>query len=695
MSRMKSGPAAPNRTILRTMCATIIAPTVLFGSAAIPAHAAEADQVNLNIIGITDFHGHLSQVEKDGAVKEMGAATLACYVNQERAENPHTAFVSAGDNIGGSPFQSSILQDKPTLDALNAMGMDASAPGNHEFDKGWEDLRDRVTTNGTGQAKFPYVATNVEGSDMEPYVVKDYDGVNVAFVGSVTDQTPSLVSPQGVEGLTFTDPISTVKDTADELKQSGQADVVIALVHEGVEPVGFGDNVDAVVAGHTHALRDVEGEPPVIQPNSYGMDLADIDVVYDKAEKEVVKVTASNKSAQEVASACPTPDAAVESIVTAAQEAAEAEGSKVVTTMRNGFFRGTNNGGESGSNRGVESSLNSLLADATLYGVNKATDLKADIGVMNAGGVRADLPAGEVTFSDAYLVQPFGNSTGVVEITGADFKEALEQQWQPGQSRPMLILGLSENVQFTYDPEAEHGNHVTSVTVDGEPLDPAKNYRIAGSTFLLGGGDNFTAFAKNDLVDSGQMDIDVFNTYLRDHSDIAVRDNQTSVGVRFTDEQGQRVAAEEVGALAGQEVTVDLTSLSYTSGEKTPQSAEITIVGDEEATTTAQVDNTIIDNSNETGKATATLKVPAGATELRVKTDNGTTVQLPLGGATDNPGQPEPAEPGNSVAGSIEQLLAGTDPLSIAAILSFLIGGVLAVLGLGTAAGWGIRNLGR
>lgn len=352
-----------SRRSSRAVVTFAMAPTLALAGLNVPAYAAESDQVSLNILGVTDFHGHLSQAkDREGKISEPGAAVMACYINKEREENPNTSFVSAGDNIGGSPFESSILKDEPTIEALNKMGLETSAVGNHEFDKGWEDLEGRVGVNGDKLAKFPYLGANVKGAQLAPSKVIEKGGVKIGYVGTVTDTTSELVSPDGIKGISFTDPVAATNAEAQRLKESGEADVIVGLVHEGMDNTGFSDKVDAVIAGHTHVLRKLDGKPVLVQPANYGMDLADIDIVYDKAAKKVVSVTATNRTAKDMMDRCgSTPDKEVEKIVTAAKEASKIEGEKVVTNLKNDFYRGANGDGASGGNRGTESSLNSLI----------------------------------------------------------------------------------------------------------------------------------------------------------------------------------------------------------------------------------------------------------------------------------------------------------------------------------------------
>lgn len=666
--------------------ALALVPLTTFATTGV-ALAQEADTVDLNVLGVTDFHGHLAEVHKDpkkpeSPVTEMGAASMACYLDKERAANPNTSFVSAGDNIGGSPFTSAILEDKPTLDVLNAMKLDASAVGNHEFDKGWEDLRDRVGVNGTtGQAQFPYLGANVTGSTLAPSTVVERDGVKIGYVGVITADTASLVSPAGIQGLGFTEPVAAAKAEADRLKSEGEADVVIALAHEGVTGTGFGQNVDAVIAGHTHQTNDDDSTtPPMIQPASYGQLMADIDLKFNKTTHKVEEVSTRNISAQDIATACAgTPNAEVAGIVSAAEDAAKEEGSKVVTTIENSFYRGANASGETGTNRGTESSLNSLLADAALEGVNSQTDLKPDIGIMNAGGVRTDLEKGEVTFAEAFGVQPFSNSMGVVEISGAELKGVMEQQWRKpvGNERPTLILGFSKNVEYSYDPTAEIGSRITHVNINGEKLDESKKYRIAGASFLLNEGDGYTSFGTqsgaNKLEDAGIIDVDLFNRYLSENQNVAVRDDQTSVGINV---QGE--------LKSGSEITVNLSSLSYTASESKPSKVTVELIGNgAPVSTTVDVDNTITDNQNETGKATAKLTVPAGFKAIRVQTDNGTEFIQPVE-SEDSPLGSDPL---------------GSDSLGSDSISSAFRNGVLALvfgaLGAGAAAAiynWAVQQ---
>jgi 5'-nucleotidase len=168
-----------------------------------------ADPVDINVATINDFHG---RIEADSAA--AGAAVVAGAVEQFRAQNPNTIFAAAGDLIGASTFTSFIQQDNPTIDALNAAGLDVSAAGNHEFDQGYADLRDRVIP----RADWTYLSSNVSHgrrqAGLTPAWVKDVQGIKVGFIGAVTEDLPTLVSPDGMKGLEVREIATSVNQVA-------------------------------------------------------------------------------------------------------------------------------------------------------------------------------------------------------------------------------------------------------------------------------------------------------------------------------------------------------------------------------------------------------------------------------------------------------------------------------------------------
>ncbi|MEU5939645.1 ExeM/NucH family extracellular endonuclease [Micromonospora sp. NPDC047548] len=507
--------------------------------------STSAKPVNLQLLSINDFHGRLESPATVGGQPVGGAAQLAGLVGQLRAQNPNTAFVSAGDNIGASTFISAIDGDNPTIDALNTAGLVASAVGNHEFDQGMDDLTGRVS----GRAAFPYLGANVYRGDtraLSAYSVSNVGGARVGFVGVVTEQTASLVSPGGIAGLTFRDPVAEANLVARQLKDgnpdNGEADVVVLLAHEGAatenitsadalanDPV-FGKftradaTIDAIFSGHTHqpyAFKvPVPGSDklrPVVQAEDYGKRLGKVTLTFDP---NTGSVTTGDAQLVDVVGA--PQDPTVAGIVATAKTKATELGKQQLGSITSDVKRAYTNGNE---DRGKESALGNLIADVQLAGTRDAGRGGAQIAFMNPGGLRADLlyrTDGTVTYADAFAVQPFANDVVTKTYTGADIKQVLEEQWQPdGASRPVLWLGVSKGFTYTYDTEAPKGSRITSMKLNGTPLSPTGTYRVTMNSFLATGGDNFLTLAKRvDPVATGDNDLTMLVSYFAANSPV-------------------------------------------------------------------------------------------------------------------------------------------------------------------------------
>ncbi|WP_205687376.1 bifunctional metallophosphatase/5'-nucleotidase [Cellulomonas endophytica] len=559
----------------RRAAAAGLAGVLVLGAGAValaaPAQAADVRQVAL--LSVNDFHGRINDSTT------TYAATVEGLREQLAAANgglPVTALVSAGDLIGASEFASAVAQDQPTIDLFDALDLQASAVGNHEFDQGYDDLVDRVVAGGSN-ASWPYLGANVYTAGtttpaLPEYATFEVNGVTVGVIGTVTQETPSLVSPAGVAGLTFGDPVAATNRVATQLTDgvagNGEADLVVAAYHEGASEGGEGVTleqavaaspvfagivtgtspaVDVILTGHTHQAYSfaapVPGDPartrPVLQTGQYGENVGVVEVAFDLETGTVVQSSARNQPVDgTVAPAAPTP-ALVEAqaVVDAALAEAEVVGSQVVgevtaditTAFRDGtVVDGVYTGG-TGGDRSKESTLGHLVADALLDVLADEERGGAEITLVNPGGLRSELlrdvpfgdeAAGDVTYAEANAVLPFVNNLWTTDLTGAQLVEVLEQQWQTNAdgtvpTRPYLQLSGSANLAWTYDPDAPQGQHITSVTVDGEPLDPTAPYRVGSFNFLLQGGDNFRAFAGGtDTRDSGLVDRDGWISYL-------------------------------------------------------------------------------------------------------------------------------------------------------------------------------------
>ncbi len=502
----------------------------------------------VQVLTVNDFHG---RVEQNLANGEGGAAVLAGAVDHFEAENPNTLLVSAGDNIGASTFTSFIADDNPTIDALRESGLDLGAVGNHEFDQGFDDLVNRVTPR-FGGAEFSLGAnvyrTGTHEPALEEYAIERIDGVRVAFIGTVTPDTASMVTPTGIADIEFGDPLEAANRVAAELTAADAADVIVLLAHDGPSVadqtaalamqtdiarlvLGASAEIDAIVTGHTHLpltwqapVPGIAGKTrPVVQAHQYGTTLGKLDITLDRASKQLLSINASLVPLVVNGVAAFAADPAVKAIVDAATAEAKVLGSVEVGSITGDILRG----GTAGSDRGVESPLGNLVADVYLWATSNDdyAGTPAQIGLMNPGGLRADLrsTSGTVTVRDVANVQPFANTLVTVTLTGAQLKRVLEEQWQPaGSSRPKLQLGVSEGFSYVYDAAAPAGSRILSMTLNGATIAATDAFTVVTNSFLAAGGDNFLTFAGGtDRTDTGQIDLAATVAYFEANSPVA------------------------------------------------------------------------------------------------------------------------------------------------------------------------------
>ena len=540
--------------------------------------------IDLQVLAFNDYHGHL-EANTPGSVDGVaagGAEYLSAKLSELRQGQKFTLTVAAGDLIGGSPAFSGLFHDEPSVESLNAMQLDVSSVGNHEFDEGVTELL-RMQNGGChpvdgcyfpdqpfAGADFQWLAANVVHEEtgetpLPPYWIERVNNVKVAFIGMTLEETDTLVAASGIQGWEFLDEAETANALVPVLKAQG-VEAIIVLLHEGgsqTPPPGDVDacvgisgpivainsaldpEIDAIITGHTHlpyncVLSDPAGQPRIVtSAYSFGRVVSELSLVLDKRTRDVRRdlSTATNHIVEQAAL---TPDPALTAIIEKWRPLVDAAATTPIGTITADI----NRGGVGGSDRGVESPLGNLVADAQLWATSSNF---AQIAFMNPGGLRADLTyaqsAGEgdgvVTFGEAFNVQPFGNTLVTFPMTGAQIISVLEEQCQPaGSSRPFLHLGVSQG--FTYDLAktfglVDHDNNpgtapvnsctsvtVTNVQLNGAPLDPAATYMVTVNNFLADGGDNFTTFATITAprLDGGN-DLQAFINYLGTFSPVA------------------------------------------------------------------------------------------------------------------------------------------------------------------------------
>ncbi len=630
----------------------------------VPAHAA--DPVDIQIIGTNDFHGRLVIDRTVGAAKYGGA------VEALRAENPNTVFAAAGDLIGATTFESFIAQDKPTIDVFNELDLDVSAVGNHELDQGYDDLVNRVMapydaeTNPQGGAEWEYVAANLdepgEADEIAPSWTTDVGGVTVGFVGAITEDLPSLVRQEGIEGLEVTDIVSATNEEAAELKTAG-ADLVVLLVHEGSStkdcatmrdtafgPVidGVDGNVDAIVSGHTHLAYSCDfpvdewvADPerlvknrPVVSAGQYGDYL---DKLVFSVEPDSGSVLAVTHETVNVMTGTYDADPEVQAIVDQAVADSAAPGAVELGQIGGPFKRATKANGD--ENRGGESTLGNFVAEVQRW----ATD--AQIGFMNPGGLRKDMVGNAesgypstVTYRQAADVQPYANTLVTLDLTGAQLRQLLEEQVQPeGASRPFFRMGVSKGFKYTYDPTAEVGDRVGPMWLNGDKVKGAQTYTVSANSFLASGaGDNFFTFGEGtNKQDTGKTDLQAMVDYLDakgSEGAVPVDWKQRAVGLRWL--------SDNVVEPGSRKVKLGVSSWSFT-GAGDLQDEMILVKLGKKFLGEFAVDNTpfpledVLSSFDETGTAKVVVKVPGtvkkGHAVLKlVGNKTGTTVKVPI-----------------------------------------------------------------
>ena len=515
-----------------------------------------------------------------------GAEFLAAHVAALKKQNPLNVVVGAGDFIGATPLVSSLFFDEPAIETLNRIGLEFNAVGNHEFDKGAAELLRLQNggckiTNGVTDpnsckgstvgtpvpfegAKFKWLSANVVSTDtgktlLPAYGIKTFNGVKVAFIGMTLKATPSVVTPTGVAGLEFRDEASTVNALIPELRAQGIESIVV-MVHEGGFQTGtlsdinacdgnlagsaiasivnqLDDAVDAVVSGHTHAaynckLPSVGGRLiPVTSSSAFGRVLTDIDLTLDPATRNVTSAVATNRLVVRNDPAV-TADAAVAKIV----DGYKALVSPIANLVLGSITADLSNGRVDGA---CNMPAGDLIADSQLAATQPANFGGAVVAFMNGGGVRSPgftFPSsaagegdGNITYGEAFTVQPFGNSLVTLTLTTRDIKDFLEEQFAGclGQSATATRFALpSGGFKYTWDGAKACGGRISNVTlrtggtmetlVDaaGAVQNPAKSYRVTVNNFMADGGDGYATLVKGTNRLGGAQDIDALTAYM-------------------------------------------------------------------------------------------------------------------------------------------------------------------------------------
>ncbi len=551
-------PAAPSlfpesRSVM-TLFRILLLGTLALVAPASNTRADEAGPLEVRLLAINDFHGNLEPPAGGIAIRDPanpagkitvaagGSEAMATLVKQKRGEVKNSVFVAAGDLVGASPLLSALFADEPTIESLSLMGLEISAVGNHEFDKGVAELL-RKQNGGCSSdraclalhpftgAKFKYLAASTtwktNGETIFPaYDVKTFEGIPIAFVGLALKGTPDIVSPSGVAGVEFHDEAATVNALVPQLEAKGIRAIVV-LIHEGGFPTGDYDEcpgisgpivdivkkldpaVKVVISGHTHKAYDcvIDGRL-VTSGDKFGTIVTDVDLKIDRTSKEIVEAKAHNMIVRTDTLA---KDPEQTALLAAYRKVAGPLIDRPVATV-------TETIGKTPAPSG-ESPLGDLVADGQLAATRASDKGGAVIAFTNPGGLRTDLVEkredGSIGYGDVFAVQPFSNTLVTLTLTGEQIHRLLEQQWLD-QPKPR-ILQVSKGFAYAWDERKPVGDRVdpASIRLDGAPIEAKHRYRVTINSFLADGGDGFKVFREGRDPIVGMFDVEALELHLK------------------------------------------------------------------------------------------------------------------------------------------------------------------------------------
>jgi len=514
------------------------------------------EPVTLNLVAINDFHGNLEPSKytytsaatgKSETLQAGGIEALSGALAQWRREDKDLLFIGAGDLIGASPALSSMWADEPSIEAMNLLGLAMSSVGNHEFDGGRQELLRqqfggcdsprpnkacRLAPDFRG-ARFPYLAANVLDSTsgkpfLPAYRIDTVKGVKVGVVGAVLQGTASVAVSSAIAGLSFIDEAAAINRVLPQMRADG-AQVIVALIHEGGRTDEAPDQpgckgltgaivdivkqldpaIRLVVTGHSHQgyLCKVD-ERVVTQADAAGHLLSRIAVTYDPVRAAVAGIEVRNVVMDPAAFPA---DPKVAAFLANVKERSRAALARPIGQL--GVAVVARKPSEAG-----ESPLGDLIADAVVA-ATRAQGVQ--IGFMNNGGIRKDLETSGADFTThfghAQAVLPFGNTLVAMDLTGAQLRRLLEQQWQRPGASGATVLQVSRSLSYAWDEARPVGSRIVpgSLKYQGRPVEDGQVYRVVANNFLAEGGDNFPEFAKGtNRVETRIVDLDALSDYI-------------------------------------------------------------------------------------------------------------------------------------------------------------------------------------
>jgi 5'-nucleotidase/UDP-sugar diphosphatase len=457
---------------------------LLLLAAILVADAASAQTAKVTFILVNDIYGMGDELHPDGK-RRGGFARLAAVVRAEQAKNENVIFAHAGDTLSPS-LMSGLDRGAHIIQLTNMIPPHIFVPGNHEFDFGKDVFLKRMA-----EARFPVYAANLRGPNARPLpnfrerTLMTFDGVRIGLTGATLDETPLTSSP---EDLQFLPTVASTRTQADLLRKEG-ADFVVAVVHADRKQdyeLLAGRNIDLILTGHDHDLFiNYDGRNAVVESSYDAHYVVCIDVTFKITEQDGRRSVAWWPEFRVIDTATVTPDPDVAALVAEfekelAREMDAAVGATAVELdSRNATVRTR------------EAAIGNLITDAM------RASTKADVAIMNGGGIRAGKvypPGTSITRRDVLEEVPFNNRVVTVDLTGAALRRAIEHglaQLPGAGGRFPQVSGMTIVANRSFPP----GSRVISIRVGKAPLDAKRTYRVATNDFLARGGDGYSMFA--------------------------------------------------------------------------------------------------------------------------------------------------------------------------------------------------------
>ncbi|MCD1258647.1 bifunctional metallophosphatase/5'-nucleotidase [Paenibacillus athensensis] len=468
----------------------------------------------ISLINTGDVHGHLVYDEANGGYYsleevnvEMGLPLIKGLVDDLRKKNPDSLLVDSGDMFHGTN-EANIDEAQGVVEAANLMGYDAMALGNHDLDFGF----DRAVEI-KNQLKYPMLSANAQRDGkpaFEQYKIIEVGGKKIGVFGMTVPEALSNMNVFDQKGVQFEDPAEAATRVIKILHEQ-KVDAIVMLSHLGDdldrELVKKVDGIDFILAGHHHFLYKEAtkvNNTYIAEPGSYTthVGLADLYFRNGKVAKVGWHIFQSNDRSKE--------DKAVLAVADKYHAIALERGKEVVgktTVQLNGIRSQV---------RSKETNLADLITDAM-------RDIgKADLALLNGGGIRESVPKGEVTLYNVGKPLPFVNSLVTVEVPGQKVYDALERglrEWPNGSSNGGFLQ--VSGITYEFDGSKPAGKRLVSVSKDGQPLDKEKIYRVATNDYLVNGGDNYEEFKGAKQVYKGDLLRDVLAEYIKEKGEVA------------------------------------------------------------------------------------------------------------------------------------------------------------------------------